>query len=56
MDVRVRASIGHGEEEGPVVLQLEVLVGKLLAVNGLASSALLSISGCPCMIVRDGCD
>jgi hypothetical protein len=39
-DLRVGASVGHGQQTGAVVLQLEVLIGKLLAVDGLAASAL----------------
>lgn len=38
--VRVGASVGHGQKEGPVVPQLEVLVRELLAVDGLATGAL----------------
>lgn len=40
-DIRVGAGVSHGEEEGLVVGELEVLVGKLLAVDGLSTSALL---------------
>jgi hypothetical protein len=36
--VGVGASVGHGQQTGAVVLQLEVLIGKLLAVDGLAAS------------------
>lgn len=43
-DVRVGAGVGHGEEEGLVVGQLEVLVAELLAVDGLSTSALLFVS------------
>jgi hypothetical protein len=44
-NLRVGASVGHGELEGLVVPQLEVLVGELLAelsacVDGFAASAL----------------
>lgn len=39
-DLRVGTSIGHGQQEGLGVLLLEVLVGELLTVDGLASSAL----------------
>jgi hypothetical protein len=42
--VRVGSSIGHGQEEGLLVPQLEVLVGKLLAIDGLATGALGSVS------------
>ena len=31
------ASVGHGQQTGAVVLQLEVLIGKLLSVDGLSS-------------------
>ena len=41
MDLRVGAGVGHGEETGAGVLLVEVLVGELLAVDGLAASALL---------------
>jgi len=37
--VGVGASVGHGQKELLVVLQLEVLIGELLAVNGLATGA-----------------
>jgi len=37
--VRVGAGVGHGEEERSVVGQLEVLVGELVTVDGLAASA-----------------
>lgn len=39
-DIRVGAGVGHGEEEGLVVGELEVLVGELLAVDGLATGTL----------------
>jgi hypothetical protein len=39
--LRVRSSIGHGEKTWLCVSPLEVLVRKLLAVDGLATSALL---------------
>lgn len=38
--LRVGASVGHGQQTGAVVLQLEVLIGKFLAVNGLTTGAL----------------
>jgi hypothetical protein len=38
--LRVGAGVGHGQKEGLVVLQLEVLVAELLAIDGLAASAL----------------
>ena len=38
--LRVRASVGHGEDTGPGVAPFKVLVGKLLAVDGLATRAL----------------
>lgn len=43
-DLRVGTGVGHGEQEGAVVLALEVLVAELLAVDGLATSALISPS------------
>lgn len=38
-DVRVRAGVGHGEDTGASMLQGEVLISELLAVDGLATSA-----------------
>jgi hypothetical protein len=38
--IRVGAGVGHGEEERLVVGELEVLVGELLAVDGLSTGAL----------------
>ena len=38
--VRVRAGVGHGEQERLVVGELEVLVGELFTVDGLSTSAL----------------
>jgi hypothetical protein len=43
-DVRVGPCIGHGQEEGLCVLELEVLVGKLVAVDGLAAGTLTWVS------------
>jgi hypothetical protein len=40
VDLRVGASVGHGQQTGAVVLQVEVLIGKLLTVDGLATGAL----------------
>ncbi len=37
--VGARASVGHGQQEGLGVLHLEVLVGELVAVDGLTASA-----------------
>jgi hypothetical protein len=37
--VGVGAGVGHGEQTRLVVLQLEVLIGELLTVDGLAASA-----------------
>jgi hypothetical protein len=42
--LRVGACVGHGQKEGLVVLQLEVLVAEFLAVNGLATGALPRVS------------
>jgi hypothetical protein len=50
VDIRVRAGVGHRQEEGAVVLELEVLVGKLLAINGLATSTLLCVSRLPLFV------
>lgn len=38
---RVGTSVGHGQQTGLVVGELEVLISELLAVDGLATSALL---------------
>jgi hypothetical protein len=38
--IGVGAGVGHGEEEGTVVGKLEVLIGELVAVDGLAAGAL----------------
>lgn len=40
ISLRVRTCVGHGEESRLVVSELEVLIGKLLAVDRLAASAL----------------
>lgn len=42
--LRVGAGVGHGQKEGLVVGQLEVLVAELLAVDGLSARALLTVS------------
>jgi hypothetical protein len=39
-DLRVGASVGHGEQTGAGVLVLEVLIGELLAVDGATTGAL----------------
>lgn len=39
-NLRARASIGHREETGSVVLQLEILVGEGFAVNGSTAGAI----------------
>ena len=39
--VCVGASVGHGEQAGCVVLELEVLVRKLLAVDALTTGAVV---------------
>lgn len=39
--VGVGTGVGHGEEERSVVTELEVLVGELVAVDGLAASAVV---------------
>jgi hypothetical protein len=38
--LRVGASVGHGQEELLVVLELEVLIGELIAVDGATTSTL----------------
>lgn len=53
--VRVGAGVGHGELEWLVVGELEVLVGKLLAVDGFAAGALgkrKGVSECACLLRR----
>ncbi len=45
--LRVLAGIGHGQKAGLVVPQLEVLIGKLLAVDGLAAGALGQLAWTP---------
>jgi len=42
--VGVGASVGHRENTGAGVLELEVLIGKLVAVDGLATSAVVVLS------------
>ena len=42
--IGVRSGVSHGEEEGLGVLELEVLVCELLAVDGLSARALHCIS------------
>jgi hypothetical protein len=42
--LRVGASVSHGQQTRLGVLQLEVLIAELLAVDGLATSALLRVS------------
>jgi hypothetical protein len=44
VDVRVGTCVGHGQEERLCVLELEVLVGKLVAVDGLAAGTLICVS------------
>lgn len=39
--VGVSASVGHGQDAGAGVLQAEVLIGELVAIDGLASSAVV---------------
>ena len=39
--LRVGAGVGHGEEAGPGVPLLEVLIGELLAVDRFAAGTLL---------------
>ena len=46
--VRARAGVGHREHAGARVAELEVLVGELLAVDGLAARA------CACARDRPG--
>jgi hypothetical protein len=44
VNVRSGAGVGHGEDTGASVLQVEVLVLELLAVDGLTTGALLLVS------------
>ena len=48
--IRVGAGVGHGEEERLAVFEREVLVGELLTVDGLSTSALQIVSAL-CSIV-----
>lgn len=43
-NLRVAAGIGHGEKARLGVLQLEILIGELLAVDGLAAGALRQLA------------
>jgi hypothetical protein len=52
MNVRVGAGVGHGQKEGLLVPQLEVLVGKLLAIDGLATGTLRRVS---LSVLKDAC-
>jgi hypothetical protein len=45
--VRVGAGVGHGQQEGLLVRELEVLVGELVAVDGLSTGTLSRVS-CVC--------
>ena len=45
-DLRVGAGVGHGEKTRAGVLDLEVLIGELLAVDGLAASTLRLSADC----------
>jgi hypothetical protein len=47
---RVGARVGHGEEEGLGVLQLEVLVGELVTVDGFAARALIVSAMTPLLV------
>lgn len=40
VNLRIWSGVGHGQQTGLVVLQLEVLVCELLAIDGLAASTL----------------
>jgi len=40
VNIRVGSSVGHGQKEGLLVSELKVLVGKLLAIDRLATGAL----------------
>jgi hypothetical protein len=42
--LRIGTSVGHGEKSGLGVLDLEVLVGKLFAIDGFTTSALCLVS------------
>ena len=41
-DLRVGASVGHGQQTGAAVLVLEVLIGELLTVDGATTGALFN--------------
>jgi hypothetical protein len=52
--IRSGAGVGHGKDTGASVLQLEVLILELLAVDGLSTSALWTVRLVSC--IADGCD
>jgi hypothetical protein len=54
VNVRVGAGVGHGEDTGAGVLELEVLVLELLAVDGLATGALNRVSAVCSVSVNGG--
>lgn len=39
-DLRVGASVGHGQETSLAVLDVEVLIGELVTIDGFTTSAL----------------
>lgn len=52
--LRVGTGVGHGQKEGLLVPELEVFVGKLLSVDGLATGA-LRVSAIPVQTVDTTC-
>jgi len=44
LDTRIRASVSHRQQERLTVLQLEVLIRKLLAVDGATTGTLIDLS------------
>ena len=49
---RVGSGIGHGEKTGTAVLDLEVLIGKLLAIDGFSTSTLTGVVSSQRVVIR----
>ena len=52
VDSRVRPGVSHGQKTGAAVLDLEVLVGKFLTVDGFSAGALSEYSDCMLVFAR----
>jgi hypothetical protein len=50
VSLRIWSSVGHGEKSWLGVLSLEVLIGKLLTVNGLSTGTLYHCEHCSCIV------